>query len=119
MEREESRLGIVDGDSEVIASQLPVTREPPSLPTSRLVDTSLGLLRNRKIATQHPAPVSNQQRIWTEMAGEGLSVLARGGFQHGQVHLDHPHHGFHGFGDELITRRYCVAQSASISRSGL
>src|SRR5580692_11734099 len=27
-----------------------------------------------------------------------LSVLARSSFQRGQVHLDHPHHGFHGFG---------------------
>ena len=26
-----------------------------------------------------------------------LSVLSRGGFQRGQVHLDHPHHGLHGF----------------------
>ncbi len=26
------------------------------------------------------------------------SVFLRGGFQRGQVHLDHAHHGFHGFG---------------------
>src|SRR5580658_3547320 len=27
-----------------------------------------------------------------------LSVLARGSFQCGQIHLDHPHHGLHSFG---------------------
>ena len=50
----------------------------------RLPDTSLGCA----------VPVSNSK----ESERKWLSVLSRGGFQCGQVHLDHPHHGFHGFG---------------------
>jgi hypothetical protein len=46
------------------------------------------------------------------------SVLARGGFQRGQIHLDHPHHGFHGFGvtDQLadIARHYLPAEAEAI-----
>src|SRR5882757_729920 len=51
---------------------------------------------------------------WLEKA----SVLSRGGFERGQVHLDHPHHGFHGFGvtDQLadITWHNLPAQAEAV-----
>ena len=54
-------------------------------------------LLNAEIATQHPHHSQTSKALTGNDQGR-LSVLARGGFQRGQVHLDHPHHGFHGFG---------------------
>src|SRR5215469_16286336 len=47
-----------------------------------------------------------------------LSILSRGGLQCRQVHLDHPHHGFHGFGvtDQLadVARHNLPAQAEAV-----
>src|SRR5512133_2217349 len=53
-----------------------------------------------------------------EMTREGLSVLSRGGFERGQVHLDHAHHGLHGLGvtDQLadIARHDLPAEAEAV-----
>ena len=73
---------------------------------ARAAPTSWGVYRLRLLP-----PVGRRQEFFQRPTGAPtrrgytchevtavLSVLARGGFQRGQVHLDHPHHGFHGFG---------------------
>ena len=53
----------------------------------------------REAENRNPIPCSNVKPAKVPI-GDGwirFSVLLGGGFQRGQVHLDHPHHGFHGF----------------------